>query len=410
MAATRGQRVGFLDRFRKQNVTAVRRDAGKSVFVALGDSDDLVFGGYTSLSKAPEVVTAVSTIARLVGSMSIHLMQNGDAGDERIVNGLSRLVDIEPCRYMTRQNFYEWIVRTALLDGRGNAFVMPKTSGGLVESLDPLPGASANADPSGGYFVEANGRRISPDDVLHFAVNPDHMEPWRGRGYTIQLKDVADNLKQARVTENSFMKSKWKPSIIVKVDALVDEFSSPEGRKKLLESYVESGEAGEPWMIPAEQFDVQTVKPLTLNDLALSDFVELDKRGVASILGIPAFVLGVGEFKLDEWQNFVSNTIRPLAQGIAQEMTRKLLYAPDWYFRFNPRSLMNYDIATLAKVGDDQYVRGIMTGNEVRDWLGLSPKEGLDDLVMLENYIPAGMIGEQGKLNPNGNENGGSNA
>ena len=381
-----------------------------SCFVALGDSEDLVFGGYTSLSKAPEVVTAVSTIARLVGSMSIHLMENVGNGDKRIVNGLSRLVDIEPCGYMTHQNFYEWIVRTALLDGRGNAFVMPKTRNGLVESLDPLPGAYAEADPSGGYHVRAGGRRIAPDEVLHFAVNPDHSEPWRGRGYTVQLKDVANNLKQARVTENAFMRSKWKPSIIVKVDALVDEFSSPEGRRKLLESYVESGEAGEPWMIPAEQFDVQAVKPLTLNDLALSDFVELDKRGVASILGIPAFVLGVGQFKLDEWQNFVSNTVRPLAQGIAQEMTRKLLYSPDWYFKFNPRSLMNYDIATLAKVGDDQYVRGIMAGNEVRDWLGLPPKEGLDELVMLENYIPAGMIGEQGKLNPNGNENGGSNA
>lgn len=356
--------------------------------------------GYTSLEHNPEVVTAVDTIARLVGAMSIHLMRNTDRGDIRVVNELSRAVDINPNNYMTRSNFIAWIVKTLYLDGVGNTVVYPKTSRGYLRELIPIPAAYAAFVPDElwGYHVVIAGEEYKPDRVLHFVLNPGNFYPWKGDGYRMALTDVANNLKQAAATEKGFMSSKWKPSLIVKVDALVDEFASPEGRQKLLEDYAMSGEAGEPWLIPAEAFDVKEVKPLTLSDLALADFVKLDKQTVAAILGVPPFVLGVGEFKRDAWNSFINTTIMPLAQNIQQELTRKLLYSPDYYFRFNARSLYNYDLKDLAAVADEQYVRGIMTGNEVRSWLGLPPMDGLDQLVILENYLPIDRLGDQKKL------------
>lgn len=381
----------------------------KRSLVWLTDSanyDTLECQGYTRLSNNPEVRTAIDTIARLIGAMTIHLMQNTERGDIRVINGLSNVVDITPNKYMTRANFIRWIVKTMLLDGDGNAVVYPKTRAGYLQEMIPIPAAFTSFIPDGewGYKVVIAGKEYKPDRVLHFVANPGDYYPWLGVGYRVVLSDVANNLKQASATEKGFMSSKWKPSLIVKVDALVDEFSSPAGRQKLLEDYAQSGAAGEPWLIPAEQFDVQQVKPLTLSDLALADFVKLDKQTVAAILGVPPFVLGVGEFKRDEWNNFISATIMPIAQNIQQEFTRKLLYSPELYFRFNSRSLYNYDLKDLAVVADDQYVRGIMTGNEVRDWLSLSPLDGLDDLIILENYIPRGMIANQSKLQGGDNE------
>lgn len=392
---------------KKRNRPAPRAEPQKRSIVGFwaGDDQELACAGYTNLAHNPEIITAVDTIARLIGAMTIHLMRNTEQGDVRIIDGLSRKGDISPNEYMTRSNFVQWIVRTMLLEGHGNALVWPRTQNGRLEELLPISPSYVSYIPEGltGYKISIGGQEYEPGDMLHFVANPSSQYPWLGEGYQITLSTVAGNLKQAAATEKGFMSSKWKPSLIVKVDAMTDEFSGPAGRRKLLEDYALSGEAGEPWLIPAEQFSIEQVKPLTLSDLALADFVKLDKQTVASILGVPAFVLGVGEYQRDAWNNFVSTRIMPLAQGIQQEFTRKLLYSPDLYFRFNSRSLYNYELSELSKVADDQFVRGIMTGNEVRDWIGLSPREGLDELVILENYIPRSMIGEQNKLK-GGNE------
>lgn len=368
--------------------------------------DTLTCQGYTNLADNPEIITAVNKIAKLIGSMTIHLMQNTEDGDVRIRNELSRKIDINPNENMTRSLFVQWIVSTLYLYGAGNAVVWPQFRRGYLRDLKPVPPAMVSFIPDGiwDYRVQINGKEYDPDEILHFVLNPGNYYPWRGQGLQVALKDVANNLKQAAATEKGFMQSKWKPSIIVKVDALTEEFASPEGRSRLLHDYIDTAEAGEPWMIPAEQFSIEQIKPLSLSDLALADMVQLDKKTVASILGVPPFVLGVGDFHREEWNNFISSTIMPIAQMIEQEMTKKLLYSPDYYFHFNPRSLYNYELRDMAAIADDQYVRGIMTANEVRNWLGLSPVEGLNELVILENYIPRGMIGEQSKLNQTGGE------
>lgn len=368
--------------------------------------ETLTCQGYTSLAHNPEIITAVGKIAKLIGSMTIHLMQNTEDGDVRVKNELSRKIDVNPYSRMTRSLFIQWIVMTMYLYGDGNAVVYPQTSRGIIKDLKPIPASMVSFVPYGmwDYTVAINGKEYNPDSVLHFVLNPGNYYPWKGEGLQVALKDVADNLKQASATEKGFMQSKWKPSIIVKVDALTEEFARPEGRAQLLSDYIDSTAVGEPWMIPAEQFEVEQVKPLSLSDLALSDMVQLEKKTVASILGVPSFVLGVGEFKRDEWNNFITSTVMPIAQAIEQELTKKILYSSDLYFHFNPRSLYNYDLKDLAQIADDQYIRGIMDGNEVRNWLGLSPREGLNELVILENYIPVGMIGDQKKLVQNGGE------
>ena len=389
--------MGLFDFWKKKPVQT------RSIKLLSGDDfREMLSGGYTTLDKCPEVVAGCFRIAQLVSSMTIYLMANTEKGDIRVNNELSRKIDIEPCNTMTRCTWMTAIVMNLLLHGCGNSVVWPHTRKGLLVSLEPIEARRVQFNELVGradYRVVIDGVSHDPANLLHFVLNPDPDHLWHGLGFNVTLKTLTDNLSQAAATEKAFMSSKWKPSIIVKVDGLVDEFSTPEGRQKLLESYIQSGRQGDPWLIPAEQFSVEQVRPLSLADLAINESVQIDKKAVAAILGVPPYVLGVGEYNAAEWDSFINNTVRPIAQNIEQELTRKLILSPKMYLKFNMSKLYSYDLQKLANVYSTLYDKGIITGNEVRDKIGMQPKEGLDGLIVLENYIPVEDIGKQKKLN-----------
>lgn len=385
----------------RQQVQARNQSNSLVQFLCGDDYESIKVSGYTSLAENPEVLAGCRKIASLVSMMTIYLKENTSKGDIRIQNELSKKIDISPCSYMVRKNWVEKIVMDLLIYNRGNSVVWVHTHNGLMGDLEPLAPYRYSFRQNGhGYKINVDGIDHEPgDDLVHFVLNPDPEMPWMGRGLTTSLRAVANNLKQARATEKAFMESKWKPSIVVKVDALTDEFASPEGRKKLLDSYIKTTEIGEPWLIPAEAFDVKEVRPLSLADLAINDAVQLDKRTIASILSCPAFLLGVGEFSQSEWNNFINTTIKDIATILQQTMTRDLIINPKWYLEFNRWSLLSWDLSQVANVMGGYYDRGIVDGNEARSKIGLDPRDGLDELKVLENYIPIDMIGNQKKLN-----------
>ena len=383
----------------KQETPVQKRSVG---YVLGTDFNNLCCTEYTSLDRCPEIMTACRVIAELIGSMTIYLMANTANGDIRIKNELSRKIDIDPIDTMVRAEWMDAIIMNLLLYGKGNSIVVPHTWDGLIRSLEPISASRVSFMPVGNsyreYRIMIDGRPHDPANVLHFVLNPDEYYLWKGKGLYITLRDLAKNLKQASETERGFMESKWKPSIIVKVDAMIDEFSTPEGRQKILDDYVKAASVGEPWLIPGEQFQVEQVRPLSLADLAIADTVEMDKRAVAAIIGVPPFMLGVGEYNQKQWNNFIQTKIRPMCQKIAQELTKKLILNEKWHFKFNTLSLMDWDVTSISQVFGVLYDRGIVTGNEVRDRIGLDPKEDLDKLLVLENYIEIDKVNDQKKL------------
>ena len=390
--------MGFFDRFRRDGGAGrqKRTDGTSLVGITINTPGVICPAGYHPLMDAPEVAAAVWRISDMMGSMTIHLMRNTDLGDVRIRDALAKKVDISPWSLSNRSSWVSWICSQMLT--QGEAFVLPVTAGGMLRDLVPQPAARAQLRPDGSpYEVVINGTAFDPDEVLHFPLRPDPRQPWRGLGPQVQLQAVVDSIMQTTATRQAFMSTDYKPPLIIAVNSDSD-LSDEEKRKNFLEKFWKRSDPSQPVVIPADLMTVTQAKYLSLNDLAIKDGVELDKKAVASIFGVPGFLVGVGQYSRSEFNTFISSVLLPMARIIEQELTKKLLLADDRYFRFNVRTLYSYDLKELADIGDNQYVRGIMDGNEVRDWLGLSPRKGLDKLVLLENYIPLDAIGDQQKL------------
>lgn len=381
-----------------------RSDKSKELskqLLTLFQNGDLEVAGYTSLDHDPTIITACQAIASLVGLVTWHIMENSDNGDRRIKNELSRKIDIDPNALMTRADFYESIAMNMLLYGDGNCIVRPYTENGYLRDLEVIPSSRVTFMPDDiqgyGYWVFIDGIRYDPKDLLHFRLHPDKNYPWKGRGINVSIKEVANNLKQASHTEKAFMASEYKPPLVVKVQAMGEEFEKEGYRDKIAESYLKTSD-GRPWIIPADQMDVQSVKPLTLQDLAISDTVTLNKKAAASIVGVPPFLVGIGDFHQSEYNNFIQTTVRSIVNKIQQTLTKGIILSPNWYIKGNIWALLDWDLAKITTVFTAMGDRGWITGNEARDRINLEPKKGLDELKVLENYIPADMSGNQNKL------------
>lgn len=381
-----------------------KRTAGQIAYL-LNNEDVGIPVGYVPLTRSPEVQMAVNAIAGLIASMTIYLMKNTERGDIRIKSELSKKIDITPYKYMTRFNWMFYIVKNMIT--HGNQVVLPFfTEDGKIDYLKPLvPNEVSFMQNGDDYYVLYRGKKFSPEEILHFLLNPKEAYPWEGAGYTVELKDVVKALAQAQKTKTEFMSSKWKPSLIIRVDGISGDLRKEDGREKILNDYFRNNEAGKPWLVPAGQFEVEQVKPLSLNDLAIKDGMELDKKAVASMIGVPPFLLGVGDFKADEYNNFIQTRIMQIATAIQQELTGKTLRSPEFYWMFNYRSLYNYTLTEKVTAYGQMADRLAVDRNELREAMGMEPREDMQELLGLENYIPASMLGKQKKLTTEENKN-----
>lgn len=371
---------------------------------------------YIRFDRHPDVKMCVKKIADLISSMTIFFMQNTELGDIRVKNSFSRILDIEPNRYMTRRTLMYKAAEEMLLTG--NSVLLPKYTTNhsnnfaveeLLEELKPVSADSVSYKPldDGGYTASIKGVPFTDDEIVHFVHNPSPDEPWRGEGLKVYLKDILANLADAQKIKGDYYKKHYKPNIVFTFNADSAEFADgEEGKQKIYEKWIKV-KPGEPYIIPAHIADFKHFPPLSLKDIAINENVELDKKAIAKLFGIPLFMIGLAPFNKVEYNNFIDTTITPIVKGMEQELTRKLVWSESFYIKFNLESLKSFDLEQRISMMYTGKKLGVYNANEIRIQAGYEPvdKPEMNEYSILENFIPTDKIGEQKKLNGGDGDN-----
>lgn len=385
--------------------------------------DDCLPLGYSRVIDNIHIQTCINYIANVISSSNLMLLENGDTGDKRVYNELINLIDRQPTPYLTKQVWLSNIVRNMV--SYGNAIIKPSFinkkqpySQVLLEGLYPLDMGyiTLTHDTTDkiikNYIIRYKGLEYKDKDVLNFTYNVDTERPYIGKGIQLTARDLIRNITQLNKTKNKILSTEGRPQLLLFYDGLWkslgrldDEQITDEDQKyidwqtKRMKQGLDNGLV----VMPGDStLEIRELKPLSLKDLAIAENLELDLKTCAKLLGVPLFAVGLADFNKDEYDNFINTIIKPIIRCIEQELTAKLILNPKWYIKFNIRSLNNYTSTEALKIIDTMFTKGLMTGNEAREFMGMGRLEGLDELIILENFVPIDRLGDQKKLNSEG--------
>lgn len=347
---------------------------------------------FTSTNDCAEYERAIDVISNLLGSLTLQVWQNKNGKKERIKNGFSYWLDIEPALGKTRIEWIKDVVKTMYDDGFCYVSIDASKE---TKSLTVLHNVVRLAN----HKVKCLDSVYNEEELLKFAISQ--------KSAKTALKQTLKNLKMAEALKARFLKNSFTPPLAVFVDvdtsALTDD--NDQRLQNLQHMITRSIDTGLPLIFEQGFVNIQELKGHTYSDLGLDSAQKDEQLKLASYFGLPAFFFGIGEYNADEYNLFIKTTLMSLVRMFEQQLS-KIFTNNNIFVRYNVESLLSIDLQEQLKFVSECLAQGIMTPNEARQKIGLTPveKEGMNEFRILENYVPLSKIGDQKKLKDKANE------
>lgn len=335
------------------------------------------------------VYAAVTQISNAVACLDIDIK----AGDEKIKHPLGDLLTISPDPRLNGFQFRKLITQSLLLRGNGYAYIERDENLNCkhlwyLSPDDVTPSKTKEGDII--YYIRSLDRVVGAYDMIHLWLHVD--ANFNGISVIKYAADTLNGASAAERTANNFFKSGGKLAGILKIHGNY----SDETRKQVKESW-QSSFGSETDKVPVallpQNIDYQSVSvnPVDADLLNNRRYSIVQIAQFFNISPLKLYDLTHTSYNtLEQTQlAFLQDTILPITKAIEAEFNKKL-FKPSQVGQksvvFNFKSLMATNKQEQAAYYKELLVNGIMTCNEVRKELGLSPVEDGDDRVMQMSY------------------------
>ena len=352
-----------------------------------------------SSMRVSAVYACVKVLSESIGAMPLNLYATGrDNATTRKYNKVDRLVSIAPSEYQTASELWSWVVTCMSL--HGNAYVyMNKTASNKVVELIPVSPQNVTINIDGHrvtYTVTVgsseNQRTITmtKNELLHFKGTT--LDGFTGISPIVYNNSLISGERTAVNYANHILTDGATPRGVLEVAGEL----SDDAFHNLKESWnaAHSGDRNGNRLAVLEQ-GVQ-FKPISMspNDLSLLESRKYSRAEIAGIFRVPPHM--IGEMSASTYSNiteqskaFYRYTLSPIMTALEQRLNHTLA-APGELFKFDIDGLVRPELSVESESYSKLISIGVLNPNEVRERMGLNPREGGDEFISQTNNLEFG--------------------
>jgi len=350
--------------------------------------------------------SCVKLLAETVAAMPLQsFVMDGDTKEEDTSYQLWRLLNYQPNRYQTRNEFFESLMLNLTTDGNCYCKIGRGIDGEII-SLIPIMSAQTRKflldDGDVVYeYTNASGDIEILSDVSVWHVNLFGngligLSPLAYARQSIGIAVAIDNRVSTLASNGG------KTSGILTIDNVLTD----EQRKQVKKEYTGLTEGGNDKLFVLEAgFNYQQTS-LSPADIQMLENRRFQVEDICRFLGVPS-VLVNDTSGTTAWGSGIEQIVsgwyklglRPYLERFEASIKRHLMPSSDWderNIKFNFDSLLRADQETRFKTLKEGVNAGIITPNEARKSEGLTSKKGGDDIFLNGTMQVAGSGGEDG--------------